>query len=46
MNEDNPDKSGLVQKEILHFVQNDRLPYIVVDTALMVVFAIITVSLS
>ena len=25
MNEVNPDKSGFVQKEILHFVQNDKL---------------------
>jgi len=29
MNEDNPDKSGLVWKEILHFVQNDKLPYVI-----------------
>jgi hypothetical protein len=31
MNENNPDKSGLVQKEILHFVQNDKLFYVIVD---------------
>jgi len=31
MNENNPDKSGLVQEEILHFVQNDKLPYIIVN---------------
>ena len=31
MNENNPDKSGLVQEEILHFVQNDKLPYIIIN---------------
>jgi len=31
MNEDNPDKSGLMQEEILHFVQNDKLPYVIVN---------------
>jgi hypothetical protein len=30
MNEVNPDKSGLVQEEILHFVQNDKLPYVLI----------------
>ncbi len=31
MNEVNPDKSGLVQEEILHFVQNDKLAYVIVN---------------
>jgi len=29
MNEVNPDKSGLVREEILHFVQNNKMPYVI-----------------
>ena len=35
-----------MQREILHFVQNDKLPYVIVNMVLMVIFVIKTVSLS
>jgi hypothetical protein len=35
-----------VQREILHFVQNDKLLYVIVNMVLMVIFVIKTVSLN
>jgi hypothetical protein len=46
MNEDYPDKSGRVQEEILHFVQNDKLTYVIINKRFIINIQPKSVSLS
>ncbi|MFH1881772.1 MAG: hypothetical protein ABIL62_03550 [Planctomycetota bacterium] len=46
MNEDNPDKSGLVQEEILHFGQDDKLTYVIINKRFIINIQPKSVSLS
>jgi len=46
MNEDYPDKSGRVQEEILHFVQNHKLTYVIINKRFIINIQPKSISLS